>query len=183
LTSETRDILVIGYGNPGRLDDGLGPALAGAVERLHLPHVTVDIDYQLNVEHAAAVAAHRTVILLDASVDGAEPFSFRPILPARAPSVDFTSHSLPPRNLLALARDLFNARTAAYSLAVRGYRFNAFREELSPGARRNLDAALGFLTPLLESRSFSRSITPPSHLGTRNAARRKEIEPCPATSS
>ena len=49
-----RKVLLIGYGNPGRLDDGLGPALAAAVEKLAIPGVTVDADYQLNVEDAAA---------------------------------------------------------------------------------------------------------------------------------
>ena len=35
-----RRLLVIGYGNPGRLDDGLGPAFAAQVERLQLPDVS-----------------------------------------------------------------------------------------------------------------------------------------------
>jgi DNA-binding response OmpR family regulator len=43
-------VLVIGYGNPGRLDDGLGPALAETLQRLDLPGVTVDADYQLTAE-------------------------------------------------------------------------------------------------------------------------------------
>ena len=36
-------MLLLGYGNPGRLDDGLGPALAAQVERLALPGVTVRV--------------------------------------------------------------------------------------------------------------------------------------------
>ena len=36
--------LLIGYGNPGRLDDGLGPALAEAVAKLAIPGVTVEAD-------------------------------------------------------------------------------------------------------------------------------------------
>ena len=99
--------------------------------------------------------------------------------PATESSVDFTSHSLAPRNLLALARDLFGARADAYCLAVRGYRFNEFREELSPRAQHNLRAALGFIEPLLKSRRFSPSVTP----DTCKAARLKETEPCTATSS
>ena len=30
-------VLLLGYGNPGRLDDGLGPALAAQVECLACP--------------------------------------------------------------------------------------------------------------------------------------------------
>ena len=33
-------VLVIGYGNPGRWDDGLGPALAAELGGLGLPNVT-----------------------------------------------------------------------------------------------------------------------------------------------
>lgn len=43
-------ILLIGYGNPGRGDDGLGPALAAAIEAMELPGVTVEADYQLMVD-------------------------------------------------------------------------------------------------------------------------------------
>ena len=44
--SETRGLLpqrtlLLGWGNPGRLDDGLGPALAETIERLALPGLTV----------------------------------------------------------------------------------------------------------------------------------------------
>ena len=46
--AETR-VLLLCYGNPGRLDDGLGPAFGEVLERESLPGVTVDLDYQLTV--------------------------------------------------------------------------------------------------------------------------------------
>ena len=46
-------ILVIGYGNPGRCDDGLGPALVARLESLRIPGLSVEVDYQLSIEHAA----------------------------------------------------------------------------------------------------------------------------------
>ncbi|MHC4675441.1 MAG: hydrogenase maturation protease, partial [Planctomycetota bacterium] len=67
-------ILIIGYGNPGRLDDGLGPALANAVDKMNLPGVTAEADYQLAVEDAAALAQHDIVIFADADTCGNEPF-------------------------------------------------------------------------------------------------------------
>ena len=59
-------ILLIGYGNPGRADDGLGPALADRIEALDLPGLTVESDYQLSIEHAALAAGHDIVIFADA---------------------------------------------------------------------------------------------------------------------
>jgi hydrogenase maturation protease len=145
-------VLVIGYGNPGRQDDGLGPALAEAVEGLRLPGITVEADYQLTVEDAAAAAAHRYVVFADASVGGREPFCFRAVHPTARTS--FSSHSVEPEAVLALARDLFRADTRGYALGIRGYRFNEFGETLSEEARENLAAALRFIVPVLMDCSF-----------------------------
>jgi hydrogenase maturation protease len=173
LASEPR-ILVIGYGNPGRRDDGLGPALAAALERLDLPGVTVDSDYQLTVEHAAAVAEHDAVVFADAAVAGpgsvgvppaAEhgdakrrhgtlPFWFQPIV-AERPAI-FSSHSVSPASVLGLAEELFGVRTDGYVLAIRGYEFDTFGEGLSLLARDNLARAVEFLESVIRGRSFRR---------------------------
>ena len=151
-------ILLIGYGNPGRLDDGLGPALAEAVAELALPGVTVESDYQLTVEDAAAVAAHEVVVFADASVNGPEPFALRPVQPATEGDIGFSTHSVEPEAVLALARDLFRARTRGYALGIRGYRFNEFGETLSDSARENLAAALRFIVPLLRDGHFEAAV-------------------------
>jgi hydrogenase maturation protease len=149
-------ILVIGYGNPGRLDDGLGPALAAALEPLDLPGVTVDADYQLTVETAAAVAEHDVVIFADASVAGDEPFFFRAVR-ADGAELSFSTHSVEPGAVLALCEQLFASRPRAYVLGIRGYEFNEFGERLSEAARTNLTAAVGFLARVLrESQSRAR---------------------------
>ena len=161
-------ILLIGYGNPGRLDDGLGPALAAAIEKLAVPGVTVDPDYQLTVEDAEAVARHEVVIFADADTTGPAPFSFRRLQPERA--LSFTSHSVDPKALLGLARDLFGAETEAYVLGIRGYEFNEFDERLSPRARANLVEAVAFIEPILRSNRF-RSFHKTAGETTKNVAR------------
>lgn len=144
-----RTILFIGYGNPGRRDDGLGPALAERVERLGIPGVTADSDYQLTVEDAESVARHDVVVFADASVSGAEPFTFRRLAPRGAPG--FSSHSVEPEEVLALAEALFGARPEAYVLGLRGYEFDAFGEGLSLRASVNLDEAETFIARALRS--------------------------------
>ena len=89
-----RTVLFIGYGNPGRRDDGLGPGLAERVERLAIPGVTVDSDYQLTVEDAEAVARHEVTIFADASIGGMEPFYFRRVEAHGVPG--FSSHGVEP---------------------------------------------------------------------------------------
>jgi hydrogenase maturation protease len=147
--SDNGRILVLAYGNPGRRDDGLGPALAAALEDLHLPGVTIDSDYQLTVEHAADVAEHDVVVFADAACTGPEPFSFARIAPQAA--VGFGTHSVSPAAVLALARDLFGRTPAAYVLGIRGYEFNAFGEGLSPRAQDNLAAARDLLPSILRT--------------------------------
>lgn len=145
-------VLVIGYGNPGRLDDGLGPAFAAALETLVIPGVSVESAYQLTVEDAAAVAEHDVVLFVDAAVNGPEPFAFGRVEAGADIAPGFTSHSLEPAALLALARELFDSRAEGYVLAVRGYEFDEFGERLSSGARTNLAAALDFVVPALRDR-------------------------------
>ncbi|OGV48414.1 MAG: hypothetical protein A2X49_06950 [Lentisphaerae bacterium GWF2_52_8] len=135
--------LVIGYGNIGRLDDGLGPALAEAIGRLALPGVSVDSDYQLVVEDAVELAQHDAVIFADADASCPDPFYFRRLSPE--PHLSFSSHSVQPAALLFLAADLFAAKTKAYVLGIRGYEFNEFGERLSGTAQKNLAAASDFL--------------------------------------
>ncbi len=134
--------LVFGYGNPGRLDDGLGPAFAQALADRQLEGVRTDAGYQLSVEDAAALAACDLVIFADAAVQGAEPFFLEAIEPRAA--LSFSSHSIEPSALLALGEELFGARPRAWALGIRGYHFNEFGERLSAAAEANLAAALEF---------------------------------------
>ena len=131
--------LFLCYGNPGRLDDGLGAAFAAAFAAPE--GVDVEADYQLSVEDAETLSHYRTVVFVDAAASGPEPFSLRRVDPEGA-MLSFSSHSVSPAALLALARQLFSAETEGYVLAIRGYDFDDFGERLSAGARRNLRAAL-----------------------------------------
>lgn len=151
------DVLVIGYGNPGRLDDGLGPAFADAIAGEPLSGVTVDSNYELTVEDSDAVSRHKVTIFVDASVNGREPFFFHRIHPK--PALSFSSHSVDPENLLAMAEELFQAEPVGYALGIRGYEFNEFGECLSPAAQENLAAALQYMLPVLKNKNFSEFIT------------------------
>lgn len=147
MSEEPSKVLLIGYGNPGRLDDGLGPALAGEVEKLRIPGVTVDADYQLTVEDAAVVAEHTVVIFADAALDGDGPFYFREL--KAEPELSFSTHSVQPSAVLGMAHKLFGAKTVGYLLGIRGYDFNEFGQALSEQARANLVATVQFIGPLL----------------------------------
>lgn len=137
-------VLVYAYGNPGRLDDGLGPALARALAGQDLgPGVTLETGYQLQVEDAALVAEHEVVLFADADAAGAAPFELRPLVPRGEAA--FTTHCLGPEAVLALAHRHFGAETRGFVLGIRGYEFGDYGERLSPAARRNLALASEFV--------------------------------------
>jgi hydrogenase maturation protease len=145
-------VLLFGYGNPGRLDDGLGPALAEAFESKHFDGLTVDADYQLTVEDAVEVAKHDVVIFADASVNGKEPFFFERLKPKA--DVSFSTHGIEAEGVYGLAQELFDAKTKVYILGIRGYEFNEFGQVLSDKAKDNLDKAIKFVEAALKTGNF-----------------------------
>jgi hydrogenase maturation protease len=146
-------ILLFGFGNPGRLDDGLGPALAARFETCPETNLTVDADYQLTVEDAAQVAEHDVVIFADAAVRGTAPFYFRRIRPEA--EISFSTHSVSPAAVVALAQQMFGGRAAAFVLGIRGYEFNEFGERLSARARAHLADAEAFLRTAVRENRFT----------------------------
>jgi len=139
----TQKILLIGYGNPGRGDDGLGPALASEIEALDLPGVTVEIDYQLTVDHAPLIAAHDLVIFADAAIGLEVPFRLTPL--GFTPPQALGSHQVTPEAALHLSGLLFGKTPSAWVLAIAGTEFGEVREGLSLPARQTLAQAAEFL--------------------------------------
>lgn len=146
-------ILLLGFGNPARLDDGLGPALVSELEKEPLKGLSTDSNYQLTVEDACDIAQYEIVIFADASVKGKEPFSFDP-LSSESP-MSFSTHSVSPGAVLFLAESIFQAKTKAYLLGIRGYEFNEFEERLSEAAQENLSSALDFIKNFVSTKTVS----------------------------
>ncbi len=136
---EIAGVLVIGYGNPLRGDDGAGPKVVEAIEELHLPQVRTLICQQLSPEHAEPIARARTVIFVDAAVDAPKEVQLRQLEPNK--SSQLMAHAADPRTMLALARDVFGHCPEAWWLTIPAVKLG-FSEELSPVARRGYEVAL-----------------------------------------
>lgn len=132
-------LLVIGYGNPGRGDDGLGPAFVEALTQEHRPGVRLLSDYQLAVEHACDVAAAAGVLFVDAMLPSNDAVCVRPIVADTDASV--SSHTLTPAAVLALATTLYDVTPPAWLLGIPGERFGDVEEGLSEAALQNLNTA------------------------------------------
>jgi hydrogenase maturation protease len=117
------------------------------LRRLRLKHVTVDANYQLNIEDALACAGHEVVIFVDAALGLRRPFTFTTIEPATA--IPALSHALGPAAVLAVAAALYGRRPEARVLAIRGRDFSV-GEGLTRRAETDLDLALLFIEAFLK---------------------------------
>jgi hydrogenase maturation protease len=133
-------ILVIGYGNPLRGDDALGPYLVEKIAGLQLPMVHTKAVHQLLPELAAEIANHTHVILIDAH-DGPLPGGV--VITSLEPSQTSVSfcHRVDAEDLLGLSRTLYGRKPTAQLLKVAGENFE-LREGLSEVAKRNASEAL-----------------------------------------
>ena len=132
-------LLVIGYGNTLRRDDGVGPGVAEAVAALALPGVRTLACPLLTPELAEAVSQAHVVIFVDAAVDAPREVQLRTLAPAESSQV--MAHAASPATLLALARDVFGHAPEAWWLTI-PVEDLGIGEELSPLARRGFEIAV-----------------------------------------
>lgn len=139
-------ILIYGYGNPGRQDDGLGNCFIEKMEdwlkKNQHQHIRTDSNYQLNIEDAANIAEQDIVIFVDASIEDMEGFCLTRVEPS--PKVDFTMHSVTPSFVLNLCTDIYDKVPHCFLLHIKGYEWE-LEEKLTEKATKNLEAAFHFL--------------------------------------
>ncbi len=150
---KSNKILILGYGNPGRQDDGLGPLFIKKIEDLGLDNnISLDTDYQLTLETAHDLIGYNEVIFVDASMKASEPFLFELVRPNK--NLIFHTHSVTPESIIQLTNNLYEAYPTAYILAIRGYKFNEFGEYITKQARNNCDLAVDFIKKYLMDKKY-----------------------------
>jgi hydrogenase maturation protease len=145
---ELAPLLVIGYGNSLRADDGVGPEVARRLAAEAREGVTVISAHQLLPEHAEALSAARRVILVDATAVGTPgEIQVRGLLPDAGADAG-RLHEVGPETLLALAQLLYGRAPTATLLTVCGYSFE-HRETLTCRMQARLPALERALRALL----------------------------------
>jgi hydrogenase maturation protease len=143
-------ILVYGYGNPGREDDGLGIELVKRLEdwskQSGLQGIAFDSNYQLNIEDAEIVSEKDVVIFADASTEEIDDFIFTEV--TGESEVSFTTHAASPGYIVKLCTDLFGKSPRVYLMHIKGYQWE-FRERISEKAETNLQKAFDFMRDYL----------------------------------
>lgn len=125
-------ILIIGYGNTLRSDDGAGPRAAQLLDECCADdQITVVACHQLTPELAPAVAEAGHLILLDAEMGGEPGHIRRRELTPEPTGAGIFSHAVDARGLLAMAQSLYGHAPPATALTVSGGSF-ALGDALTP---------------------------------------------------
>lgn len=151
-------ILLIGYGNISRRDDGVAyhvlrrlQAALGLSESELETEPTVSGEnpamlylHQLAPELAETIAAYDQVVFIDAHVatEGWAPVMWQPVEPLYQSHM--VAHHLKPGVILALCESLYQRHPQGYMLSVLGHDFD-FGDELSPETSRLADQAIARL--------------------------------------
>lgn len=152
-TTISSQVLVIGYGNTLRGDDGVGYQVAETLAEWQITRVRSLAVHQLLPELAADMAAVDIVVFVDAAVAirrgrGCANDPLPPnvtIIPLVAGDrASWRTHIITPQLLLGLAQRLYGATPAAYLLAIPAIDF-ALGTTLSPIARTGQELALDYL--------------------------------------
>ena len=139
-------LVVFGWGNVSRGDDGIGPLLLARIEEAGWTDAVLIEDFQLQLEHALDLRGADLALFLDAGTGTPAPFSFAEIFPRDG--MTHTSHALPPESVLAVFRQVTGeAPPPAFLLCVRGERFE-LGDGLGSEAATRLEAAWSLIQQL-----------------------------------
>ncbi len=140
-------ILVYGYGNPGRQDDGVGVEVINKLEEwkqtIGIPNLSLDANYQLNIEDSAEMQDKSIVVFVDASLEeDVDGFICTQVTPSS--KAEFTMHSVSPGFLLDLSQKIYNHNPLTYLIHIKGYEWE-FQKEMTAKASKNLGKAVAFI--------------------------------------
>ena len=135
--------LIIGIGNNTRQDDGLGWRFLELMEKEEFNIDNLVYKYQLMVEDAELISEFDSVIFIDACKSALENgFTFERIYPAE--KVSFSTHSVPPNQILNLCETIYAKKPKSYLMKIQGYQWN-IEIGLSELAKTNLKNAFTYL--------------------------------------
>lgn len=141
--------IVLGIGNIGRKDDGLGWLFLDYLKKCKFENMDAEYRYQLQIEDAELICNYDTVIFVDAVKNNIEEgFYFKECKPSS--KYGFSTHELAPETVLHLANELYQHDSNAHILGIQGYEWN-LEIGLSKKAKINLTKAKKYFNTVMAS--------------------------------
>lgn len=164
-------VLVIGYGNRSRNDDGAGWFVIDQLRELVLPGVELMAAHQLEVDLIETVSRFDRVIFVDAALPEVAPCATHTVVEPALES-HAVSHYLTPADMLALSRVLYGSEPHGVLFQIPAYDLS-FGERLSA---RTETAARGVVREIMNYVGSDRSAcvavigagSPHCHAGTKS---------------
>ncbi len=147
-----KKILVVGYGNSLRHDDGVGIYVADLISREHLPGVVVETAHQLDPVLIEKCAAYDCVILIDCAFGGPDVLIHD--LSEEECRTASSTHHLDAVLLKKIAERLNPWHPDFYLVSVRGENFE-FGEAISEAVRVRAREAFGHVMELIEEEKYA----------------------------
>jgi hydrogenase maturation protease len=141
-------LLVIGYGNELRRDDGVSVKVANALAEWNVPDIEAIGCHQLTPELAERIASAAYVVFVDAALGPGDVVRCREVEPDENSQV--MTHATDPSSLMALAKQAFGRCPPASWLTI-PVQDVGFGEELSPLAHQGLKIALEKIRSLADA--------------------------------
>ncbi len=145
-------VLIIGYGNQNRRDDGVGWFILEQLAALNLPNVQLETSHQLEVEASETISRSDTVIFVDAAIPEAPEAIQRSVVTPNFQS-HAVAHYLTPADVLSLCKTLYGREPKAVLFSIRGRDFN-FGTTLTPEVEQAAHEVVRQIAELVRSSKF-----------------------------
>ena len=135
----SRKTLVLGIGNSGRKDDGLGWKFIDFLKDKAIEDIDLEYRYQLQIEDAELISHYDRIIFVDATKEPTtDGFYLRPC--SMMGLLEMNSHSLHPETVTSLCSTIYGKDPECHILGIEGKQWE-LQAGLSPEAERNLERA------------------------------------------
>ncbi len=139
-----KSILILGIGNSGRSDDGLGWAFCDQLPSRVKSMVEISYRYQLQIEDAAYISEFDQVVFVDATCDAeVKKVKWERVEPKQV--FEFSTHALSAETIVSLCNQLYNKAPMVYMLSLRGEQWE-LNTGLSRLAKGNLKIGIELLS-------------------------------------
>ena len=146
---KNKKILIIGYGNTLRGDDGVGYKIAEIIEQWNINNITSLAVHQLTPDLAENIAQADTVIFVDAvTITDINQAKLEIKTISSNQKSNNLAHHNNPEQLLSLTQAIYQKVPQAYWILVPAFNFN-FSEGLSPFTQKYVNLALEKIKDML----------------------------------
>jgi hydrogenase maturation protease len=147
-----KTVIVIGYGNDLRSDDGIGQLIANTIKSWDLPNLKSLAVHQLTPELAANLANVNLAIFVDARINlESEDVQIESIVPTESRII--IGHTADALSLLALCQSLYNHCPPAWLVTVPGINFE-LGDRISPIAEKGIEIAIFKIREILHKCNY-----------------------------